>query len=290
MENIEVRHERIKADGVELHVARAGRGPAVILLHGFPENWRSWQRQIPALVHAGFSVGVPDLRGYNLSDIPPGRDAYRLEHLVADVAALVHAMGEPRSRAHIVGHDWGGIIAWAFASQHPEMVDKLVILNAPHLDIYARRVRRLPQMLRSWYVMFFQLPWLPEKLLAANRYGAIRKIFRRSPARAGAFSREESAQYVEGMSKPGALTAALNYYRANFSFKMFRRAPMNRIEAPTLVIWGELDSALGVELLDGLERVVPGVQIHRIPDASHWVQNEAPGEVNRALIDFLGAK
>jgi pimeloyl-ACP methyl ester carboxylesterase len=287
MENIEVRHERIKADGVELHVARSGRGPAVILLHGFPENWRSWQRQIPALVHAGFSVGVPDLRGYNLSDIPPGRDAYRLGHLVADVAALVHAMGEPRSRAHIVGHDWGGIIAWEFASQHPEMVDKLVILNAPHPDIYARKVRRLPQMLRSWYVMFFQLPWLPEKLLAANRYGAVRKIFRRSPARAGAFSREESAQYVEAMSKPGALTAALNYYRANFSFKMLRRAPMKRIEAPTLVIWGELDSALGVELLDGLECVVPGVQIHRIPDASHWVQNEAPGEVNRALIDFL---
>jgi pimeloyl-ACP methyl ester carboxylesterase len=287
MENIEVRHERIKADGVELHVARAGRGPAVILLHGFPENWRSWQRQIPALVRAGFSVLAPDLRGYNLSDIPPGRDAYRLRHLVADLAALVHATGEPR--AHIVGHDWGGVIAWSFAAEHPELVDKLVILNAPHLDIYVEKVRRLPQMRRSWYVMFFQLPWLPEKLLAANRYGAIRKMFRRGPARAGAFSKEETAQYVEAMSRPGALTAALDYYRANFSLKMFRRAPMKRIAAPTLVIWGELDAALGVELLEGLEQVVPGVQVHRIPDASHWVQNEAPGEVNRALIDFLAA-
>jgi pimeloyl-ACP methyl ester carboxylesterase len=230
---------------------------------------------------------VPDLRGYNLSDIPRGRDAYRLHHLVADVAALVTATGEPR--AHIVGHDWGGIIAWSFAAEHPEMVGKLVILNAPHLDIYREKVRRLPQMLRSWYVFFFQLPWLPEKLIAANGYGAIRKALRRGPARAAAFSTEETAQYVEAMSKPGALTAALDYYRANVGLGMLRRAPMKPIAAPTLVIWGERDPALGVELLDGLERLVPGVQIHRIPDASHWVQNEAPGEVNRALIDFLSS-
>ena len=285
MENIEVRHERIKGDGVELHVARAGEGPPAILLHGFPENWRSWQRQIPALVRAGFSVWAPDLRGYNLSDIPPGREAYRLEHLVADVAALVHASGA--SRAHIVGHDWGGIIAWSFAAAHPGLVDKLVILNAPHLDIYAEKARRFPQMLRSWYVLFFQIPWLPEKLLAANRYGAIRRMFRREPARPNAFSREDIAHFVAAISKPGALTAGLDYYRANIGLGKLRRAPVKPIEAPTLVIWGERDPALGVELLEGLERVAPRVRVHRIPDASHWVQNEAPGEVNRVLIDFL---
>jgi pimeloyl-ACP methyl ester carboxylesterase len=288
MENIEVRHERIKGDGIELHVARAGRGPPVILLHGFPESWRSWQRQIPALVHAGFSVWAASLRGYDPSDIPPGREAYHLRHLVADVAALVRATGEPR--AHIVGHDWGGVIAWSFAALHPQLVDRLCILNAPHIDLYAKSVRRLPQMLRSWYIAFFQLPWLPEKMLAARRYRAIRRIFRRGPARSGAFSREEADQYAEAMAKPGALTAALNYYRANFSLKMLRRGPLPRIETPTLVIWGELDPALGVELLDGLEKIVPHVQVHRIPDASHWIQNEAPGEVNRALIDFLTAK
>jgi pimeloyl-ACP methyl ester carboxylesterase len=140
---------------------------------------------------------------------------------------------------------------------------------------------------RSWYVFFFQLPWLPEKLIAARGYGAIRKAFRRGPARAGAFSREETQEYVEAMSRPGRLTAALDYYRANFGFKVFRRPASKPITAPTLVIWGERDPALGIELLDGLEALVPGVQIHRIPDASHWVQNEAPGEVNRALIDFL---
>jgi pimeloyl-ACP methyl ester carboxylesterase len=286
MENIEVRHERIKAaEGIELHVARAGRGPPVILLHGFPENWRSWQRQIPALVRAGFSVWAPDLRGYNLSDMPPDRDAYHLDRLVADVAALVHATGEPR--AHIVGHDWGGVIAWSFAAEHPEMVHRLAILNAPHLDIYREKVRRLPQLRRSGYVFFFQLPWLPERLIAANGYGAIRNIFRRGPARAGTFSREDTQGYVEAMSPPGRLTAALDYYRANFGLRMFPRQAPKPVAAPTLVIWGERDPALGIELLDGLEALVPGVQIHRIPDASHWVQNEAPGEVNRALVDFL---
>ena len=287
METIEVRHERIKAGGIELHVARAGSGPAVILLHGFPENWRSWQRQIGPLVRTGFSVWAPDLRGYNLSDIPAGREAYSLEHLVADVVALVRATGEPR--AHIVGHDWGGVIAWSFASEHPKLVDRLAILNAPHLDNYARKVRSLAQLWRSWYVLFFQLPWLPERLIAANGYDAIRRTFRLGPVRAGAFSREEAAQYAEAMAKPGALTAALDYYRANAGRQMLRRAPMKPITSPTLVIWGERDPALGTALLDDLEALVPGVRIHRIPDASHWVQNEAPGEVNRVLIDFLTA-
>jgi pimeloyl-ACP methyl ester carboxylesterase len=143
-------------------------------------------------------------------------------------------------------------------------------------------------MKRSWYIAFFQLPRLPERLLGANECAAIRRIFRRGPARAGTFSREEAAQYADAMSKPGALTAALNYYRANTNLRMFRDPPMGPIRCPALVIWGELDSALGTELLDGLDRLVPGVQIHRVPDASHWVQNEAPGEVNRALVDFLG--
>jgi epoxide hydrolase 4 len=286
MEEIELRHERMAGDGIDLHVVAAGKGPVVILLHGFPENWRSWLQQIPVLAAAGFSVLVPDLRGYNLSERPAERDAYKLDHLVADVAALVHATGY--ARAHIVGHDWGGIIAWSFADRYPELVDKLVILNAPHPKIYLEKVRHLPQMLRSWYVLFFLLPRLPELMLSANNYQAIRDMFQLRPARRGAFGKRDIEHYIEALSQPGALTAALNYYRANVPGGTLRKfAQGGRINAETLVIWGELDPALGPELLDGLSNVAPRVRVYRIPHASHWVQNEAPAEVNQALVDFL---
>jgi epoxide hydrolase 4 len=285
MAALEIRHERTRGDGVELHVARAGEGPPVILLHGFPENWRSWKHQMPALVDAGFSVHVPDLRGYNLSEIPAGRDAYRMPHLVEDVAALVRATGQPR--AHIVGHDWGGIVAWQFATAHAELTDRLVILNAPHPALYARAVRRPPQLLLSWYVFFFLLPFLPERALAASDYAAVRRIFTRRPARPGTFSEEDASAYVEGLARPGALRAALNYYRANVGRRDFGGGHRAPIGSETLVIWGERDGALSPVLLDGLERHVTRLRIHRIPDASHWVQNEAPAEVNRALVGFL---
>jgi pimeloyl-ACP methyl ester carboxylesterase len=281
-----IRHERIAGDGVELHVARAGEGPAVLLLHGFPENWRSWKHQIPALASAGFSVLAPDLRGYNDSDRPTERSAYHLRHLVEDVAAIVRASGH--SRAHVVGHDWGGILAWTFAGAHPELLDKLVILNAPHLDLYIEKVRRPSlQTLRAWYLLFFRLPHVPEWALSAGNFGAVRDLFRRRP-RQPAFSEEEIDGYVRSLAQRGALTATLNWYRANFaSPDAIRLARSARVEAPTLVIWGEQDPALGVELLDGLERVAPRVRVHRIARSSHWVQNEAPDEVNRVLIDFL---
>src|SRR5918993_1064288 len=160
----EIRHERIVANGVELHVARAGAGPPVILLHGFPEYWRSWKHQIPALVSAGFSVLAPDLRGYNESDRPAERSAYHLRHLVADVAALVRASGS--ARAHVVGHDWGGILAWAFAGANPELLDKLAILNAPHVRLYTEQLRRLSrQTLRAWYLLFFRIPRISQRTL-----------------------------------------------------------------------------------------------------------------------------
>lgn len=285
MEEIELRHEHMAGNGIDLHVVAAGKGPAVILLHGFPENWRSWLHQIPVLAAAGFSVLVPDMRGYNLSERPAEQDAYKLDRLVADIAALVHATGYPR--AHIVGHDWGGIIAWSFADRYPELVDKLVILNAPHPKIYLEKVRHLPQMLRSWYVLFFLLPRLPELMLSANNYQAIRDMFQLRPARRGAFGKRDIEHYIEALSQPGALTAALDYYRANVPGGLRKFAQDGRINAETLVIWGELDPALGPELLDGLSNVASHVRVYRIPDASHWVQNEAPAEVNQALVDFL---
>ena len=284
---VELRHEWVRGDGVNLHVARAGEGPPVILLHGFPENWRSWRHQIAVLVAAGFSVWAADLRGYNLSDRPSVREAYHLRHLIEDVAALVRATGQ--SGAHIIGHDWGGVIAWTFAGVHPELTRKLVILNAPHMRIYLERVRQPSQMFRSWYVLFFQLRWFAERALSANHFQAVRGMFRHTPAAKDTFSREEIECYIESLSKPGALTAALNYYRANIRPDALRLASSAQISAATLVIWGEMDPALSLTLLSGLEQVAPRVRVHRIARAGHWVQNEAPAEVNDVILRFLKA-
>ncbi|HTE18176.1 MAG TPA: alpha/beta hydrolase [Armatimonadota bacterium] len=285
MSEVAIRHEQIQGDGVRLHAAVAGEGPPVILLHGFPENWRSWRRQMGALAAAGFSAWAPDLRGYNLSEKPAGREPNHLRHLVEDVAAVVRATGH--ARAHVVGHDWGGIIAWTFAGQHPELLHRLAILNPPHLRLYMEQVRRPPQMFRSSYVLFFQLPVLPERALSRGDFAAVRKMFRSGPAVKDAFPDGEIEQYVRALAAPGALTAALNYYRTNLTTDGLKLAREAVTDAETLVLWGELDPALDLRLLDGIERVAPKVRVHRLPGISHWIQNEAPEEVNRALIDFL---
>ena len=256
----------------------------MILLHGFPLGWRSWTHQIPALASAGFSVLAPDLRGYNESDRPAARSAYHLTHLVADVVALVRATGH--ARAHIVGHDWGGIIAWAFAGAHPELLDRLVIVNAPHVDIYVRHIRRPSrQWLRSWYALLFRIPHLSEWVLSAGDFHALRSAFRHAGQLA--LSDADVNTMIDALARPGALTAALNWYRANAAPDAVRLTRSARTAAPTLVIWGERDPALGVELLEGLDEVAPLVRVHRIARAGHWVQNEAADDVNRVLIDFL---
>lgn len=276
-------HQRIEGrDGVTLHAAHTGAGPPVILLHGFPENWTSWRHQMAPLADAGFSVLAPDLRGYNESDAPTGVEAYAIDNLVSDVAAIVRSTGH--ARAHIVGHDWGGIIAWHFAAAHPELVDRLVIMNAPHPAVFARQVRRPPQLFRSWYAAFFQLPLLPEAALRAFDFAAVRRLLRATPARAGAFSDADIDHCIRGLSRPGALSGALNYYRAAVRHPPKRRV---RTDAPTLVIWGELDVALTTGLLNGLERYATDLRIERMTDVGHWVQNEAPGEVTRLLLEFL---
>lgn len=288
-DGIPVEHRRVRGAGVELHVATLGDGSPVILLHGFPENWRSWRHQMPALADAGFTAWAPDMRGYNLSERPARREDYQLRLLVGDVAALVRATGH--ARATVVGHDWGGIVAWAFAGAHPELLHKLVIMNAPHPGIFARKVRRPPQIFRSWYLLPFQIPGLAERLLASRDFSVLRHMFGRLPANRAAFPRAEIERFVDAMRPPGALTAALRYYRA------LAREPGGatlalraRSAAETLVIWGERDPALGVELLEGQERYAPRLTVHRIPTVGHWVQNEAPQEVNRVLVDFLTRK
>jgi epoxide hydrolase 4 len=280
---------RVAGDGVELAVTVAGDGPPVVFLHGFPENARSWRHQIEAVTRAGFSAWAPDLRGYGESDRPTSRDAYHLRHLMADVAAIVRSTGSPR--AHIVGHDWGGIIAWSFAGHHAALVDKLVILNAPHLKPYVDKVWRSPQLFRSWYVALFLLPRVPEWLLSAQDFAAIRRMFRSaSGQRTSPFSADAIDAYVAQFRSRGALTAALDYYRANARTDGTRVGVAARIAAETLVIWGDKDPALDVSLLDGLADVAPAVRIHRLRDVGHWVQNEAPEQVNRLLVEFLTSR
>jgi epoxide hydrolase 4 len=281
-----VRFERVTGQGgVSLNVARAGAGPPVVLLHGFPESWVVWRRQMAALFEAGFGVHAAELRGYGASDRPPGRKAYRLARLVEDMAALV--LATRADRAHVVGHDWGGVIAWAFAERYPELLDRLVILNAPHPRSYLRRVWRPSQLARSWYVLFFQLPWLPERVLSANDFAAIRRMYRRLPSGRIAFSEQDIDDILEALRPPGALTAALNYYRANVTSLARASAAKRPIKAETLVVWGERDPSLSTVLLERISTVAPNVRVARFPEFGHWIQNEAPDEVNRLMVEFL---
>lgn len=272
---------------VRLHVVEAGDpgGPLVVLLHGFPEFWYSWRNQIPALVAAGYRVVAPDLRGYGGSDKPGGLDAYRLDRLAGDVAGLIEALGA--ERAHVVGHDWGATVAWAFAMRYPHLLDRLAILNVPHPARLRDALRMPRQWLRSSYILFFQLSWLPESVLRAGRFALLRRELRDGPTRPDAFTPGDIDCYVDCWSQPGCLTGGLNYYRA-----ILRRPPgasmLRRIDAPVLVIWGELDRFILPELAEPPARWVPDARLIRLPHASHWVQHDEPQRVNRLLLEFFG--
>jgi pimeloyl-ACP methyl ester carboxylesterase len=280
-------HRTAVVNDVRLHYVEAGDGPLVLLLHGFPEFWYSWRHQLPALAAAGFHVLAPDLRGYNESDKPRGVDRYRLELLAADVAALIHHTGHPR--AHIAGHDWGGAIAWTVAVHHPEIVDRLAILNAPHPAVFQRALRTFDQMLRSWYMLLFQLPVLPETLIRAGNYSSLEHTLRHDTVHPDAFSPEDIRRYKKALDQPGALTAALNYYRAAFRHRRQLFEQARPVAMPTLLIWGEHDRYAGNSLVEAHHQWVRDLRIERISDASHWVQNDTPEKVNRALLAFLRA-
>ncbi|CAN5620216.1 alpha/beta hydrolase [soil metagenome] len=279
-------HGDADVGGVRLHYVEAGDGELTLLLHGFPDFWYSWRHQIPALAGAGCRVIAPDLRGYNTSEKPEGIRAYRIEELVADVVGLVRHAGA--ARATLVGHDWGGIVAWYTAMLHPEAVERLVILNAPHPAVFNRELFRSTQLLRSWYVGAFQIPHLPEALFRAGDYALLERVLRGESVRADAFTDEDIRRYKEAVAQPGALTASINYYRAALRYGRPELAAERRtVEAPTLVIWGEQDPHLVVGLTEGLEEWVPRVRVARIRDAGHWVQADAPDRVNELLLDFV---
>jgi pimeloyl-ACP methyl ester carboxylesterase len=279
-------HRWVDIGGLRLHYVEAGTGPLVVLLHGFPEFWYAWRHQIPALADAGFRVVAPDLRGYNASDKPPRVRDYRPRVLVQDVADLIVALGA--GSAAVAGHDWGGALAWLLAMQHPERVERLVVLNAPHPNRFLKGLSSPGQLRRSWYMLAFQLPWLPERLVAARDFQALRRALRRQPARPGAFTAQDIDRYVAAVAQPGALRAAINYYRATFRGNPLAQVhSLRRVDIPTLIIWGDQDRYLGRELAEPDRAWVPNVRVERIADASHWVQADAPERVNQLMVDFL---
>ncbi|MCS6925292.1 MAG: alpha/beta hydrolase [Candidatus Binatia bacterium] len=282
-----MQHGTAYVNNIRLHYVTQGVGKLVILLHGFPEFWYSWRHQIPILAQH-FRVVAPDMRGYNDSEKPKGVASYRLDLLTADVLGLVRAFGE--ERAIIVGHDWGGGVAWAFAAQYPQATERLVVLNCPHPHAFQKHLRtNLRQLRRSWYIFFFQLPWLPELAVRLTLRRFVEQAFRGMAIRKEAFSDEDLQRYVEALQKPGALTAGINYYRA--AFRGFLRHGARRfppITCPTLLIWGEEDIALGKELTYDMEPYFTHrFAIKYIPQCSHWVQQEQPELVTQYLLEFL---
>ncbi len=293
-------HRQAITNGVRLHYVEAGEGPLVVLLHGFPEHWYAWREQIDPLVEAGYRVVAPDMRGYNASEKPHGVSAYRIGTLVDDVLGLIDHCGE--DRATLVGHDWGGVVAWEAAARHPEVVERLAVLNAPHPAAYRRELRSLDseQAKRSWYALFFQLPWLPEAILGAGRCRIVGRLLRKDPENPRAFDEEAIDRYREACAQPGALTAMINYYRALFRGTVRSMLPGRAvpeasvsdglIDQPTLLIWGMQDRALSERLTEGLEQWVPDIQVERLPEASHWVQTDTPDRVNDLLIEFFNRR
>ena len=273
--------------GLHLHVAETGPedGPLVLLLHGFPDFWYSWRHLMPALARAGYRAVAPDLRGYGASSRPLPTIAYRMDRHLDDLQALLRALG--RSRAHVIGHDWGGAIAWVLASEHPALVDRLVCLNAPHPGAFLQELANPDQLRRSWYMLAFQVPELPERLLAAP--GALDRWLLGWCSRPERLDAAVLRAYHAAFPDPASLRGPLHYYRALVRYDLWtvgRRAAPTTV--PTCVIWGEQDRALGPGLLRHLDRWAPGHVLHRLPEAGHFVHFDAPERCEALVLDWLG--
>ncbi|MGD8545354.1 MAG: alpha/beta hydrolase [Candidatus Bathyarchaeota archaeon] len=283
------RHEFVNVDGLRMHYVTQGTGKLAILLHGFPDFWYVWRFQIPELAKH-FRVVAPDLRGYNKTDKPGGAENYRLNSLAGDVLGLIKALNE--TRAIIIGHDWGGVIAWSFAAFNPEYTEKLVVLNAPHPNAYTNRTKdSFRQLQKSWYVFFFQIPCIPEEVLSRNDYSFLKSMVKLSFMNKEVLTDEDLKLHVEAWSQPGALTAMMNYYRMNMNPSILfseRTITFPRITMPTLVIWGEQDVALSKNLIKNIEEFVDApYSIEYVPNCGHWVQLEQPTLVNKIIDEFL---
>lgn len=275
---------RIRVNTITLHVVEAGPadGRPVILLHGFPEFWWAWRKQIQPLADAGFRVIVPDMRGYNLSDAPLGISAYQIDLLARDVMDLATALGV--ERFDLVGHDWGGVVAWWVAARHAERLNRMVILDAPHPDVWGLQALKHPtQALRSSYAMFFQLPLAPEAMLSVMDYMGLRTSMTGS-AKPGAFEPGAIAQYRRAWSRPNRLTAMLNYYRA---LREPRSGGSMRNPAPTLILWGGQDRFLETHVARASLQQCDNARLEILPDATHWLHLEHPDRVTALIRHHL---
>ncbi len=285
--NVAAEARFIPVNGLELHTIVAGPldGPLVVLLHGFPECWYAWRNQIKPLAEAGYRVVVPDQRGYNLGDKPRGIHNYRLEALSADVVELIRAF--EREQAMVVGHDWGGMVAWHLGMHHPDVVEKLIVLGAPHPATYLREIRSNPaQQRKSWYIGFFQLPLVPEEVLGHDPIDSARRFFRQNAINQDAFSSFDLHVMATALAQPEALASMLNWYRAAARDRSALEN-LRPIAQPTLLIWAEDDAALGRSLTYGLEPWISNLKLHYIPHCGHWLQNEAPEIITEDLLAFL---
>lgn len=276
----------VEANGLRFEVAEMGQGDRLALcLHGFPELHYSWRHQMPLLAARGYRVWAPNLRGYGATSKPEGIENYAVPKLVADVAALIDTSGA--KEVLLIGHDWGAAVAWAFAIGKVRPLTGLVILNVPHPACFARELKTWKQRRKSWYMFFFQIPWLPERILRQDDALWIRKAFRSSAVHKVLFPDSVLDVYARSAQRPGALTAMLNWYRAAMRGGMGRARKLPIIETPTLMIWGEQDVALDFDNVKGTENHVRDFTLKTLPDASHWVQQDAPDEVNAILNGWL---
>ena len=287
----------VKVNGLRFHYVSSGKGPLILFLHGFPEFWYEWKNQLAEFGRDHLAV-APDLRGYNLSDKPTELDQYKMANLVEDIRALADHFSHGKKFV-LVGHDWGGAVAWSFAIAHPDYLDKLVIVNAPHPGVFARLLAGDPsQQKASQYMLMFRSPQA-EKMLSDNNFAGLVNVVLGPGLKTGVFTEEDKQAYIQAWSQPGALTGGLNYYRANrvgppapgtegASTGNFAVDPAAlAVKTPTLVIWGEKDTALLTGNLDGLDQFVPQLTLKRIPEGSHWVIHEKPAEVNGYIRDFI---
>ena len=288
--------EYAEVNGVRLHYVRAGKGKLILFAHGFPEFWYAWKNQLAEFGRDHLAV-APDLRGYNLSSKPSGVEQYRVRYVVEDLRALADRLAGSRKKFVLVGHDWGGAVAWAYAMAHPDTVEKLIIINGPHPGIFQRELRENPvQQKASQYMLMFRGPDA-EKTLSANNYDLLVRIVLAKGLEQGYFTDDDKKAYLAAWAQPGALTGGLNYYRAarvgppapgqESSGNFVSDSADLTVKVPTLVIWGERDPALPAGNLDGLDRFVPNLTVHRIPDGSHWVIHEKPAAVNAYIRAFL---
>jgi pimeloyl-ACP methyl ester carboxylesterase len=280
-----LQHRTEQVGSLRVHFAIDGSGPLVVLLHGFPEFWWSWRFQIEPLARAGYRVAAPDLRGYNETD---QTGPYDLDTLADDVAALIGHLGEPRAR--IVGHDWGGEIAWHLAGTRPKVCERLAVINAPHPAVFARVIRRsLGQIRRSWYMFFFQLPWFPEHWLLKDGALLIKRMYRANAVDRSNFKDADIQPFREAFGKTGVASAAIGYYRAAFRQMLLGgRVRYAKISCPTLLIWGKEDRALSYEeLVPPTSRWANDLKIEPVVGCGHFAHQEKPDVVNALLLDFL---